>query len=177
MGDGQIHEAHRKGLAQAVPQGLPFRGELGERIEDGAAGIVGERTRARPPEGTSPIRARTAAQIPPSGGPFDQQAVGLHCFQSPQQAAGAPGPWWRMPKKSNGLIRHGEAFCKLLGEECPPKEEGAFRKPFSPNRHAGVRPSSCNNCGAAFAPFAPRWVHPEKPGIRKPLFFRRHTHG
>ena len=41
MGDGQIHEAHREGLAQAVPQGLPFRGELGERVEDGAAGIVG----------------------------------------------------------------------------------------------------------------------------------------
>ena len=52
----------------------------------------------------------------------------------------------------------------------PAEGRGLSRKPFSPNRHAGVRPSSCNNCGAAFAPFAPRWVHPEKPGIRKPCF-------
>lgn len=112
MGDGQIHEAHREGLAQAVPQGLPFRGELGERVEDGAAGIVGS-VHEQSHRGAHPRFEHERQHGFPVRWPFDQQAVGLHFFQSPQQAAGAPRPVVADAEKSNGLIRHGEAFCKM----------------------------------------------------------------
>ena len=189
MGDGQIHEAHREGLAQAVPQGLPFRGELGERVEDGAAGIVGS-VHEQGHRGAHPGFEHERQHGFPVRRPFDQQAVGLHCFQSQQQAAGAPRPVVADAEKSNGLIRHGEAFCKLLGRNARRRKAG---KPFVPNRHAACILLLATTSGRRLlrlprmggistplgrpwlAPFVPGGVTPEERGI--PPVFRRHTHG
>ena len=108
----------------------------------------------------------------------------LHCFQSQQQAAGAPRPVVADAEKSNGLIRHGEAFCKLLGRNARRRKAG---KPFAPNRHAacilllattsGRRLLRLPRMGGISTPLGRPWlapfvpgVTPEERGIRPPCF-------
>ena len=89
-GLGQVHEAHGYVGSKAVADRLPFRGELGEGIVDGAAWGVGYEDEQRHGRGHFGFQGE-GKDVVGVGRAFDQETVGSEFDQGSKEAAGRTG--------------------------------------------------------------------------------------